>query len=265
MDIRRFLPPRLEGRYWLVVLVSLAIQGMACIPKQAKAPKVQFVESLEPQSDTLPERLELKDVTLGYGDQIRTSVFRHANLNREIRIPASGIIFYPLIGELKVDGLSGMELRRLLTERLDKYIVDPQISLGITVRRRNKIMVLGQVARPGVYAMGEPMRAVEAIARAGFYTDRGNQRAVVLLREVEGGVQTTVLNIDRAVKKGEFAHNPYLKRGDILFVPKTTVTHIDRFAQHLSTWLAPIITGEAGVLLGFNIEREVAGTVFIGG
>jgi len=250
---------------WLMVLFPIAALGPGCQQKQAKPPKVNFVETLEPEPESFPERVELKEVTLGYGDQIRIAVFRHADMNREIYIPASGTVFYPLVGELQIDGMTGTELRRLLTERLDKYIVNPQVSLGVKAQRKNKIMIMGEVARPGVYAMGEPMRVVEALVRAGFYTDRGNKKGVILLREVEGGVQTTVLNIDRAVTKGEFAHNPYLKRGDIIYVPKTTVTHIDRFAQHLSTWLAPIITSEVGTVLGFNIEDEVNSSISIGG
>lgn len=256
---------RCRYRGLMVVILALTSTMISCSGR--RPPETRFVETLQPKpnAEDVPQELGLTDVTLGHGDVISMVVHRHADLSRETRVPASGIVFFPLIGEMDVKDLTGTELRRLLTEELDKYIVNPQVSLNITVRRSDKVLVLGEVRNPGVYALGTQMSVVEAIVRAGSYTNEGSERRVLLLRKREDGIQTTVLDVERALTMGEFEHNPYLQRGDVLFVPKSTVTEMDRFARHISTWLAPILQAETAVLLGYQAYDRVGETgVFIG-
>lgn len=208
----------------------------------------------------LSGQIELRDARMGPGDEVALAVYRHPDLDRTMRVPASGVLFVPLVGELRVQDMSALELRRELTRRLDQYIVNPQVDINIVLNRSEKLMVFGEVPRPGVYLLNPPMRALEGLLLAGGYTNEGSERRVILLRYEGGQLTTRVLNIERAIKKGDWNENPHLVKGDVLFVPKSTVTEIDRVCRHLSTWLNPILSTEYGIQMGWDISDRFGTT-----
>ena len=104
-----------------------------------------------------------------------------------------------------------------------------------------------------------PMTALEAIVQAGGFTGGASRRRIVLLRQVDGKTHTHVLNLEETLKKGQWGENFEVRPGDVVFVPRSTLTRIDRFARHLSTWLGPILSAESATLLGFSVEREIKG------
>ena len=236
------------------------VGGCAASGKRASVapPDADAGETVEEAPD-LPNRVAVQDATLGPGDQIQIAVYRHPDLTRTLEVPRSGTVFLPLAGEMNILGVSALDIRRLITERLDRYIVDPQVSVGIRIRRSRKVMVLGEVRRPSVLLINAPMTALEAIVQAGGFTGGASRRRIVLLRQVDGKTHTHVLNLEKTLKKGHWGENLQVQPGDVVFVPRSTLTNIDRFARHLSTWLGPILSAESATLLGFSVEREIKG------
>ena len=252
-----------------LVVLSLLIASHGCAGREGgmragdTPDEVATNDLLSPEETEaagLADRIELRDARLGPGDELAMEVFRHPELDREMRVPSSGNLFVPLVGELNVLDVSALELRRELTERLNQYIVDPQVGVRVTLNRSEKLLVFGEVQRPGVYLMNPPMRALEGLVLAGGYTDEASERRIVLLREEGGEATSRVLNIERGIQKGDWSENPYLVKGDVLFVPKSTATQIDRIARHLSTWLRPLLQTETGIILGWDISDRAGST-----
>ena len=67
------------------------------------------------------------------------------------------------------------------------------------------------------------------------------------------------LNLDKALKEGDLTQNVALQRGDIIYVPRTTIADVNRFFSHLSTIISPLLQLESGYYIGQQIESSGGG------
>ncbi len=191
----------------------------------------------------------LKDFIVGPGDQLTVEVFGHHELDRKIQIEQSGEIYYPLLGYMNVDGLSVKELRSLLTEKISRYYVAPDVNVSVAGVQSQKVFVLGEVHNPGVYPLQYPVTAFEVALRAGGFNDRAKKSSIMLVRETDEGTRVVKLNLEKVYRDGEANDNIYLQGGDILYVPQNVVTNLEGFIQHVSIFMRPFLDTERGVIL----------------
>src|SRR5690606_27814161 len=99
-------------------------------------------------------------------------------------VDESGEIDFPVIGKIRIEGLSPEELRLLLRDRLSEYLKDPIINIRL---RNFSVTVLGEVNRPGTYPVnGEQISILEALGLAGDLTIRGVRENVLVIRDFNG-------------------------------------------------------------------------------
>lgn len=133
---------------------------------------------------------------LGSGDQLRVTVFGQPDLTGEFDVDGTGVISMPLIGEVVVKDLSVREVEALIAGMLaDGYIRDPRVSAEVTNYR--PFYILGEVNQPGEYPYTSGLTVVNAVAAAGGYTYRANQRVVFIkaleeVSEVTYPLDTTI-------------------------------------------------------------------------
>ena len=129
--------------------------------------------------------------TLGPGDTISINVFQEPELSVESKISTNGTIDYPLIGELKIKGLTLPETENLLDKKLrGDYLIDPQISVSIISHR--PFFVTGAVRSPGGYEYQPGMSVRQAVAVAGDFTDRASRSKIFIIREGSKGTSQKV-------------------------------------------------------------------------
>ena len=149
----------------------------------------------------------------------------------------SGEIDFPVIGRLKVGGLTKNEAENLIRERLKPYLKEAPI---VTVRMANyKISVLGEVARPGSFTISnEKVNVLEALAMAGDMTIYGVRDDVKLIREDESGKREIIqLNLTNA----GIVTSPYyyLRQNDILYVtPNKTKAKNSDIGNSTTLWFS---------------------------
>lgn len=161
-----------------------------------------------------------------------------------------GEIDFPVIGRLEVGGLTKNEAEDLIRERLKPYLKESPI---VTVRMANyKISVLGEVARPGSFTIGnEKVNVLEALAMAGDMTIYGVRDNVKLIREdVNGKREIINLNLNNA----EVVTSPYyyLKQNDIIYVtPNKTKAKNSDIGNSTNLWVSSlsILVSIAGLLV----------------
>ena len=129
-------------------------------------------------------------------------------------VDQAGEIDFPVIGKLKVVGLSPDELRTLLRDRLSDYLKDPIINIRL---RNFTVTVLGEVNGPGTYPVnGEQITILEALGLAGDLTIQGVRENVLVIRHFEG---TKVYNrIDLTSKNMAKSPVYYLTQNDVVYV-----------------------------------------------
>jgi polysaccharide export outer membrane protein len=155
---------------------------------------------------------------LGVGDAIRVTVFQQPDLTTEARISEKGSVSMPLIGEQKIAGKSAADAATQIAGALKsgKYLKDPQVSVAVVTLRSRQVSVLGQVARPGRYALDDTSsQLVDVLAAAGGVMPTGADTAIVMR---DGQKQVVdVKNRESAFK---------LQNGDTVYVDRAPVFYI---------------------------------------
>ena len=131
-------------------------------------------------------------------------------------VSEKGTIFYPLIGELRVEGKSVSQVKAELDSRLRKYIKNPQIDVTVTQFRSQKVSVSGAVRQAGQLPITNvPLTLVDAIDLAGGITDTADPQNV---KWTHNGVDK-VVSVEDIRAHGDLAQNHLLSDGDIVYVP----------------------------------------------
>lgn len=159
------------------------------------------------------------DYILAAGDTLDLMVYREPDLGMRSKIARDGRVQLPLLGEVKVAGMSVRNAQEHLRKLYDAdYLVDPQIYLNISSYTQRKITVIGQVSRPGSYELqgNESLGILEAIGMAGGFTRIADTKNVMVKRRTGEKVETIKVNTKRldSPQGGSFQILP----GDILTV-----------------------------------------------
>lgn len=174
-----------------VALVSIATALAACSTSQP-APK-----SFD-QAAVQPYRLDSDD-------RLRITVFEQPGLSNTYTVDQAGYIAFPLIGQVAARGETLPALEGAIATRLKQgYLRDPDVT--IEVDRYRPVFVMGEVGRPGQYSYVPGMTAQNAIAIAGGFTPRGNQRDVDVTRKINGRVFTGRTEVSSPVLAGDTIH-----------------------------------------------------------
>lgn len=119
---------------------------------------------------------------LGTGDVISVAVFDEKDLSLEkIRLGDSGVVSYPMLGDIQVKGLTVLELQQKLTAGLRAYLINPQVT--ILVDQYRDFFINGQVNKPGNYPYQPGLTVRKAVSIAGGFKDRADKDAFVIVRE----------------------------------------------------------------------------------
>ncbi|OSZ81871.1 hypothetical protein CAP35_00960 [Chitinophagaceae bacterium IBVUCB1] len=129
-------------------------------------------------------------------------------------VDVNGFIDYPVIGKLKVSGLTLRQIKDLLADKLKAYVKDPVVEANIINFR---VTVLGEVGRQGqIVAPNQKISIIDAIAAAGDIPITGRKDNVLIIRETEGKREYARLNLNsRTVFSSPYY---YLKQNDIVYV-----------------------------------------------
>ena len=153
------------------------------------------------------------------GDVIQISVWGEDRLNQETLVLPDGSVSFPLLGNMKVGGLSAPEVETAVTEALEEFIPGANVSVVVTSTGGNLIYVLGQVKAPGTYLMVAPTSVIQALSLSGGLETFANESDVLIVRS-SGGVQS-LLEVDYSdiLSGKDISSNYQLEAGDTIMVP----------------------------------------------
>lgn len=180
--------------------------------------------------------------TLGAGDSIKISVWRHEDLTMEVTIAPDGTITYPLVGRLELAGKTPDAIGQLLREAIAKYYVDAQVAVNVVAVTNQKVLVLGEVANPAVLQITNELSIMEALVRTGGINQDSHTSNILLIRGGLDKPQLYTINVDAIFRSGDMSQMVYLQRGDIVVVPPKTITNVTRFFQRVSSVIGPAVS-----------------------
>ncbi|HBF29789.1 polysaccharide biosynthesis/export family protein [Rhizobium sp.] len=160
----------------LMALAFVTLAVLTACSSYQPAPKVFNKAIMEPYR-------------LDSGDRLRITVFEQASLTNTYTVDQAGYIAFPLIGQVAARGMSLPQMEGAIAQKLRKgYLRDPDVSIEID--RYRSIFVMGEVGQPGQYSYVPGMTVQNAIAVAGGFTSRANQRDMDVTRKVNGTIAT---------------------------------------------------------------------------
>ena len=155
-----------------------------------------------PPGMSLAQTAETSSYHLSAGDIIKVHVMGQEDLSVEVPVSDTGEIIYPLLGELKVEGLTREETERLVYQKLKPdYLVEPVVS--VTILKYRQIFLQGQVKLAGPYAYTPGLSLRRAILDAGGFTDLANQDKIYVVNEFEPQGKERRVDMDYQVQPGD--------------------------------------------------------------
>jgi len=171
------------------------------------------------------------DYVVGAADVLVITSYDQADLSGTFAVEADGTFTYPMLGRIEAGGMTLRGVEAMLKGRLisDGFFKDPQITVAVERYGSQRVFVLGEVRRPGVYPLSGPMRLVEALALADSTLPTAGSEIVIIPAEAEGagdGNQGTVrVDLDDLESGGESA-NVRLHDGDTVLVPRAENVYV---------------------------------------
>jgi len=156
---------------------------------------------------------------IGEEDVLNIAVWKEAEVTRTVPVRPDGKISLPLINDVQAAGLTPIQLGLSITERLRKFIAEPQVTVIVTQINSRRIYIVGEVGRAGAYPLVPNMTILQALSSAGGFTQFANLKGIYLLRNENGRQITYPFNYKDAIKGKRAEQNIQLKPGDTIVVP----------------------------------------------
>jgi polysaccharide export outer membrane protein len=201
---------------------------------------------------------------VGPNDVLGITVYDQPQLSRTYMVQADGTLTFPLIGRVKVGGLSTPAIENELRERLAQgYLKNPQVGVVVDQYRSQQVFVIGEVKQPGGLQFTGSMTVIEALARVGSTTERAGPEALIVRRAGGSGPldaasleraqqsnDSDVIRIDlQMLQNGTLAQNTTLQGGDTIFVPRVETVFV---SGHVTN------AGEFTIRKGMTVRQVLA-------
>ncbi len=214
---------------------------------------------------------------IGNGDVLQIIVWDHP----ELTIPAGqfrdaetsgqqvgedGYLYYPYVGMVKAAGMNIPALRDVLTERLSKYIANPQLDVRVVGYRSKRVYVVGEVVNPGVLPINDvPLTIADAISLSGGLTPNAHKSGVNISREGKA----FEIDLKALYDYADSSQNLMLQHGDIVNVLDRSQQKVFVMGEVRKPGSVEIINGDLSLSAalgesgGVNQDRADSGSVYV--
>jgi len=171
-----------------------------------------------------------QDYVVSEGDLLHITVYDQPDLTTDARIGDAGTILFPLIGQVKVVGLSVPQVAGKLQGLLaDGYIISPQVTVAVAEFRSQKATIMGEVNKPGMYDLKGSTTLLQLLSNAGDLTKDAGDKALIRRKADPGGKEDSTISIDlkRLIKMGDLSLDIPIMDGDSIYVNKAGFFYIN--------------------------------------
>lgn len=210
------------------------------------SPGVRTIEEVNKQLFDMARMapgIKLRDeYRIGPEDLLDVNVFEVPELTRVVRVSGDGSVSLPLIGRVMVAGLSTSQLQKSIADALrDRYVKDPQVSIFVREFHSQPVMIMGSVAKPGIYNLQGSKSLLEVLAEAGGLAGDAGQivrisrrkqsseklpEAVTAEGTVAPDLERIEIDMEQLLRSGNLELNVPIYGGDVINVEKAGVVYV---------------------------------------
>lgn len=215
---------------FLTALVALlALMTAACVQqpvreaaKPAQAPPAQ--QAGQEQSELPPAQ----EYLLGPGDIVKVTVYNNPDLTTETEISQKGTISFPLVGEVKVGGLSRAGAEKAIAAALGKggFVPNAHVNMLVSQYRSQQVSVIGEVNKPGKYPIHQTLNLTDLIALAGGISPKGGHMVTIIRKEPGGRTAQYRVNVKKLLGEADPERNVQIASDDVVYVAPAPVFYI---------------------------------------
>jgi polysaccharide export outer membrane protein len=205
----------------------------------AQEAKAQTAETSAMQQAAV-ENHNLSSYVLGVGDQISVWALSAEEISdKPIPIGPSGFVNFPMVGRVRVTGLTVEELEAELNTKLSVYIKEPQVTVTVTQYSSKPVSLIGAVKNPGVHQIERPLTLVETLSLAGGLAGNAGPKVKITRRQewgslplpgaepdVSGGFSVAELYLSEIIEARNPEKNILVQPHDVITVPSADTVYI---------------------------------------
>ena len=176
--------------------------------------------------------LHAADNPLGAGDMLHITVYGNPDMTTDTRVTAAGTISFPLVGDVKVGGITASMAEQRIASLLEngKFIKRPQVNITVMQVVSLQVSVLGEVHKPGRYPLDRASTLTDLLAIAGGITPNGSDQITVVSLKNGKSIRQEYDLHNMFRKSG--SQEVWVSSGDIIYVPRAPVFYIYGEVQH---------------------------------
>lgn len=168
----------------------------------ADTPSVSVPASPSGSASAAPAFSLTSDYKLGPGDRLMIVVFNEKDLSIDVRLTDAGTLSFPLLGEIRAQGMTVAMLNDYLTEQLGRgYLVNPKVYVSILEYRQ--LFVSGEVSKPGALPFQPGLTVRKAVALSGGFTPRASYTKIFIIHEDDPLGRPSPANLDTFLRPGD--------------------------------------------------------------
>lgn len=156
---------------------------------------------------------------IGPEDVLDVNVWKEPEMTRIVPVRPDGKITLPLINDVQAAGSTPQQLASTVTERLRKFITEPQVTVIVTQINSQRVFVVGEVLRAGAFPLVPGTTVLQVLASAGGFTTFANVKKIHVMRVVNGKHVELPFNYREVLKGDNPDQNIKLEPGDTVVVP----------------------------------------------
>lgn len=169
---------------------------------------------------------------LNPGDVLSITVYQDPKLDRQVVIGPTGMISFPLAGQIKAGGMTPAALESVLKTKLkDKFTTDLDVNVTLVAskpetkdaredEKKPRFFVTGEVLKPGAFVLGDKMNVLQAISVAGGFSLFAAKSRIQVRRQVDGREMMYMFDYEAFHSGRNVAGNIELEAGDVIIIPE---------------------------------------------
>jgi len=177
------------------------------------------------------------------GDVLEVQYRYSPEFNQTMTVQPDGYISLHAGGDVKVAGKNVEQVRQLILKKVAERLQDPDATVILKEFQKPYFVVAGEVVQPGKIEMREHVTAIQAIMLAGGLKETAKSSQIVLFRKINSDIaEVKVLNLKKIKRTSDLENDLTLQPGDMLLVPRDTISKIERFMKlaSVAAFMSPI-------------------------
>jgi polysaccharide export outer membrane protein len=177
----------------------------------AKEPKAETAAKAEPEPKV--------EYVVGEGDVLHIDVWQEPEVSQNVTVRPDGNISLPLINEMKVGGMTPLQIQSLVADKLKNFVNQPKVTVTVTEVHSRRAFITGEVTHPGEYPLNTQVTVLQLIAQAGGFTPFAKTESVMILRSDNGKELRLKFKYREVLHGKNTEQNIALQPGDTVVVP----------------------------------------------